>query len=120
ELDSKAPTELVYLPPGHHTHAHGIRATTAASNDEERQETFRSWWEADVLAGLRRLREECISLTPVEMITALADALDLPELIRSWSTPDQRLRTLDALRRAAAGEAGLARAAWALLQVGAA
>src|SRR5699024_10369955 len=54
---------------------------------------------------------ECISLTPVEMITALADALDLPELIRSWSTPDQRLRTLDALRRVAAEYADRARSA---------
>src|SRR5699024_4644111 len=53
----------------------------------------------------------CISLTPVEMITALADALDLPELIRSWSTPDQRLRTLDALRSVAAEYADRARSA---------
>src|SRR5699024_10397550 len=92
--DTLALTELVDLLPGHPAHGRWFGDLTAARDDEARQETFRSWWEADVLAGLRRLREECISLTPVEMITALADALDLPELIRSWSTPDQRLRTL--------------------------
>ncbi len=109
--DTLALTELVDLLPGHPAHGRWFGDLTAARDDEARQETFRSWWQADVLAGLRSLREECISLTPVEMITALADALDLPELIRSWSTPDQRLRTLDALRKVAAEYADRARSA---------
>ena len=63
-----------------------------------------------MLDGLRDLREQCISLSPVEMITALVDALDLPERIRAWPAPDQRLRTLDALRAVAGQYADRARA----------
>ncbi|MDN5820298.1 MAG: UvrD-helicase domain-containing protein [Brachybacterium sp.] len=109
--DTLALTELVDLLTGHPAHGRWFAQLTAAPDDESRQQVFRSWWQADVLAGLRSLREECISLTPVEMITALADALDLPELIRTWSTPDQRLRTLDALRRVATEYADQARSA---------
>ncbi|MGO2191952.1 MAG: UvrD-helicase domain-containing protein [Brachybacterium sp.] len=107
--DTLALTELVDLLTGHPAHGRWFSALTEAKGDAARQEVFRSWWQADVLAGLRSLREECISLTPIEMITALADALDLPELIRSWSTPDQRLRTLDAVRKVAKEYADQAR-----------
>ncbi|MGY5764252.1 UvrD-helicase domain-containing protein [Brachybacterium sp. DNPG3] len=109
--DTLALTELVDLLADHPAHAHWFAQLAAAPDREGRAEVFASWWQADVLAGLRVLREECISLTPVEMITALSDALDLPERIRAWSVPDQRLRTLDALRRVAGDYAEQARSA---------
>lgn len=109
--DTLALTELVDLLTGHPAHGRWFSELTAAPDDDARAQVFREWWQADVLGGLRSLREECISLTPIEMITALADALDLPELIRSWSTPDQRLRTLDAARKVAKEYADQARSA---------
>ena len=94
----------------HAAHGRWFEQLTAAPDREARRGVFAQWWQDPVLAGLRELREDCISLTPVEMITALVDALDLPERIRAWSTPDQRLRTLDALRKVAAQYADRARA----------
>src|SRR5699024_7581381 len=98
--DTLALTELVDLLDDHPSHTCWFpelaRAADAAARDE-------------IFAGLRQLREEAISLTPVEMITALSDALDLPERIRAWSVPEQRLRTLDALRKVAAEYAEQAR-----------
>lgn len=109
--DTLALTELVDLLPDHPAHGSWFADLAAAPDAAGREAVLESWWRDPSLAGLRALREECIALTPVEMITALADALDLPERIRAWSDPDQRLRTLDALRRVAADYADRARAA---------
>ena len=108
--DTLALTELVDQLPDHAAHGRWFEQLTAAPDREARRGVFAQWWQDPVLAGLRELHEDCISLTPVEMITALVDALDLPERIRAWSTPDQRLRTLDALRKVAAQYADRARA----------
>ena len=51
-----------------------------------------------MLAGLREVRRACIGFTPVEMISALIDALDLPQRIKRWTGQGSRRRTLDALR----------------------
>ncbi|MBB5832454.1 UvrD-helicase domain-containing protein [Brachybacterium aquaticum] len=108
--DTLALTELVDLLPDHPAHGTWFADLAAQSDRTARTELFASWWRAPVLDGLRALREGAISLTPVEMITAVIDALDLPERLRSWSCPDQRLRTLDALRAVAAEYAEQARA----------
>jgi ATP-dependent exoDNAse (exonuclease V) beta subunit len=108
--DTLALTELVDLLPDHAAHGSWFADLAAEPDREARRELFGRWWHDPALAGLRELREECISLSPVEMITAVVDALDLPERIRSWTTPDQRLRTLDALRAVAAQYAERARA----------
>ncbi|UEJ81930.1 UvrD-helicase domain-containing protein [Brachybacterium halotolerans subsp. kimchii] len=109
--DSLALTELVDLLPDHPAHESWFGDLTAPRDREGRREVLQSWWEADVLAGLRALREDCIALSPVEMIAAVIDALDLTERMRSWPLPEQRLRTLDALRRLAADFADQARSA---------
>lgn len=108
--DTLALTELVDLLPDHAAHGTWFGDLAQAPDREGRSAVFARWWQDPTLAGLRDLREDCISLTPVEMVTALVDALDLPERIRAWSTPDQRLRTLDALRKVAAQYADRARA----------
>ncbi|WP_422116624.1 UvrD-helicase domain-containing protein [Brachybacterium sp. UNK5269] len=108
--DTLALTELVDLLPDHAAHASWFGDLAAAPHREAREAVFDRWWHDPALSGLRALREDCLALTPVEMITALVDALDLPERIRAWSTPDQRLRTLDALRKVAAQYAERARA----------
>ena len=107
--DTLALTELVDLLDDHPSHTCWFPELARAADAEARDEIFAAWWGHEVFAGLRQLREEAISLTPVEMITALSDALDLPERIRAWSVPEQRLRTLDALRKVAAEYAEQAR-----------
>ena len=108
--DTLALTELVDLLPDHAAHGTWFADLAAQEDRTARRELFAQWWRDPVLAGLRALREECISLSPVEMITALVDALDLPERIRAWPAPEKRLRTLDALRAVAAQYADRARA----------
>ena len=108
--DTLALTELVDLLPDHAAHGTWFADLAAQEDRAARRELFAQWWRDPVLAGLRALREECISLSPVEMITALVDALDLPERIRAWPAPEKRLRTLDALRAVAAQYADRARA----------
>ncbi|MFL0456935.1 UvrD-helicase domain-containing protein [Brachybacterium paraconglomeratum] len=108
--DTLALTELVDLLPDHAAHGTWFADLAAQADREARRALFDRWWRDPVLDGLRDLREQCISLSPVEMITALVDALDLPERIRAWPAPDQRLRTLDALRAVAGQYADRARA----------
>ena len=108
--DTLALTELVDLLDDHAAHRTWFADLAREEDREGRRRVFAAWWQDPSLTGLRALREDCISLTPVEMITAVIDALDLPERIRAWSTPDQRLRTLDALRAVAAQYADRARA----------
>lgn len=107
--DTLALTELVDLLPDHAAHGDWFTDLTAAADASARQDVFHRWWQDPALAGLRSLREDCISLTPVEMVAALIDALDITELIRTWTVPEQRLRTLDAVRALAAEYADQAR-----------
>jgi ATP-dependent helicase/nuclease subunit A len=109
--DTLALTELVDLLPDHPSHTSWFSELTAPHDAQGRQDVLQAWWEADVLAELRALREQCIALSPVEMIAALIDALDLTERLRAWPFPEQRLRTLDALRRLASEYADQARSA---------
>ncbi len=107
--DTLALTELVDLLPDHAAHGDWFTDLTSAADAEARQDVFHQWWQDPALAGLRSLREDCISLTPVEMVAALIDTLDLTEQIRTWTVPEQRLRTLDAVRALAAEYADQAR-----------
>lgn len=108
--DTLALTELVDLLTDHAAHGRWFAALAEAPDAPARRQVFEDWWRDPALAGLRALREDCISLTPEEMVTALVDALDLPERIRAWSDPEQRLRTLDAVRAVAHEYADRARA----------
>src|SRR5699024_9983129 len=103
-------TELVDLLDDHAGHGTWFAELARQQDAAGRERVLDAWWHDPTLAGLRALRTDSISLTPVEMVTALIDALDLTERIRSWSAPDQRLRTLDAVRTIAAEYADRARA----------
>ncbi|MFC0674881.1 UvrD-helicase domain-containing protein [Brachybacterium hainanense] len=109
--DTLALTELVDLLAEHRAHRTWFAQLAAAEDRAAREGVLETWWQDESLAALRRLREDCISLTPREMITALIDALDLPERIRTWPAPEQGLRILDAVRALAAEYADRARAA---------
>ena len=96
--DTLALTELVTLLSDHGAHEDWFTQLMAASDREARRAVFARWWEDPVLAGLREVRRACIGFTPVEMISALIDALDLPQRIKRWTGQGSRRRTLDALR----------------------
>ena len=96
--DTLALTELVTLLDDHGAHQDWFAQLTAAPDRDARRAVFASWWDDDVLSGLREVRRACIGFTPVEMISALIDALDLPQRIKRWSGQGARRRTLDALR----------------------
>src|SRR5690606_25079699 len=59
---------------------------------------YARWWEDRTLTGLHAVRRAWIAYTPEEMISALIDALDLPQRIKRWSGQPSRRRSLDALR----------------------
>lgn len=96
--DTLALTELVTLLDDHGAHQDWFAQLTAAPDRDARRAVFARWWDDDVLTGLREVRRACIGFTPVEMISALIDALDLPQRIKRWSGQGARRRTLDALR----------------------
>ncbi|MFC7463124.1 UvrD-helicase domain-containing protein [Brachybacterium sp. GCM10030252] len=96
--DTLALTELVTLLEDHAAHDSWFRDLMAAPDAEARRAVFATWWNDDSLAGLREVRRACIGFTPAEMISALIDALDLPQRLKSWSEQGSRRRTLDALR----------------------
>ena len=96
--DTLALTELVTLLEDHGAHESWFAQLMAAPDRASRAQVFAAWWEDDVLAGLREVRRACIAFTPEEMISALIDALDLPQRIKRWSDQGSRRRSLDALR----------------------
>ena len=96
--DTLALTELVALLDDHAAHEDWFAQLTAAPDRAERREVFAAWWRDETLAGLREVRRACIGFTPEEMISALIDALDLPQRIKRWSGQGSRRRSLDALR----------------------
>ncbi|WP_193105705.1 exodeoxyribonuclease V subunit beta [Brachybacterium sp. FME24] len=96
--DTLALTELVTLLEDHGAHRDWFAQLMAAPDRDARREVFAQWWEDPVLSGLREVRRACIGFTPVEMVSALIDALDLPQRIKRWTDQGSRRRTLDALR----------------------
>ncbi|SLM89977.1 UvrD-helicase domain-containing protein [Brachybacterium nesterenkovii] len=100
--DSLALVTLVELLEDHGAHAAWFADLARATDRESRAAVRASWWEDPTLTALGELRSACIGLSPVEMIDALIDALDLIERIRTWSDPRARRGTLDAIRALAA------------------
>lgn len=96
--DTLALTELVTLLEDHAAHDDWFAQLMAAADRPARREVFAAWWQDETLAGLREVRRACIGFTPEEMISALIDALDLPQRIKRWSGQGSRRRSLDALR----------------------
>ena len=109
--DTLALTELVTLLEDHGAHEDWFAQLMAAPDAEARRSVLERWWEDPVLAGLREVRAACIAFTPTEMITALVEALDLPQRIRRRGDQESRRRTLDALRAFAEASATRRRAA---------
>ncbi|MDK7741293.1 UvrD-helicase domain-containing protein [Helcobacillus massiliensis] len=112
--DTLALIELVTLLPDHAAHTtwftdlgtargeDGPEDRPGAGDRRARREVFRRMQDDPTLAALGRLRTAASGLTPHELILALIDALDLPQRIKSWTSPDVRLETLDVFRRLAA------------------
>ncbi|WP_010549939.1 UvrD-helicase domain-containing protein [Brachybacterium paraconglomeratum] len=96
--DTLALTELVTLLEDHRAHSTWFEELMSAPDREARRGVYARWWEDRTLAGLHAVRRACIAYTPGEMISALIDALDLPQRIKRWSGQGSRLRSLDALR----------------------
>ena len=96
--DTLALTELVTLLGDHGAHEDWFAQLMAAPDRDARKSVFAAWWEDPALSGLREVRRACIGFTPVEMMSALIDALDLPQRVKRWSGQASRRRTLDALR----------------------
>ncbi|AXK44234.1 UvrD-helicase domain-containing protein [Brachybacterium saurashtrense] len=96
--DTLALTELVTLLEDHAAHRTWFEQLMAAPDREARRAVYARWWEDETLQGLHAVRRACIAYTPEEMLSALIDALDLPQRIKRWSGQGARRRSLDALR----------------------
>lgn len=96
--DTLALTELVALLEDHQAHSSWFEELMAAPDRDARRGVYARWWEDRTLSGLHVVRKACIAYTPEEMISALIDALDLPQRIKRWSGQASRRRSLDALR----------------------
>ncbi|MCY0905867.1 UvrD-helicase domain-containing protein [Arthrobacter sp. H14-L1] len=93
--DTVALTELVAIHPGHPDHGTWQQELLATPGPAA---VLASWKTAPVLATLGALRADASSASPTAVFEAVVGALGLSELIAGWSTPETRLRNLDALR----------------------
>lgn len=100
--DTLALTELVTLLEDHAAHMDWFEQLTGAPDAAGRDAVLAAWRTDPTLTRLEDLRTSCIGLTPAEMVLAVVDALDLPQRIKRWTSPEARRLTLDALRAAAA------------------
>ncbi|MGO2943466.1 MAG: UvrD-helicase domain-containing protein [Brevibacterium aurantiacum] len=95
--DAVALTELVTLMPDHGSHHSWFDDAAQIVDREERHSHFRTWWDDPALAALSELEVNAARYSSVELLLAVSDALDLPQRIKSWTNPETRLATLDAL-----------------------
>ena len=95
--DSVALAELVTLMPDHGRHNTWFEDTARIADKEQRHEHPQEWWHDPTLTALSDLAVNAAHHSSVELLLAIIDALDLPQRIKSWTTPESRLATLDAL-----------------------
>lgn len=95
--DSVALAELVTLMPDHSRHDTWFEDTARITDKEQRHTHPREWWHDPTLTALSDLAVNAAHHSSVELLLAIIDALDLPQRIKSWTTPESRLATLDAL-----------------------
>jgi ATP-dependent exoDNAse (exonuclease V) beta subunit len=94
-FDTVALTELVALHPAHPSYENWQQNLLETDKPAEVLET---WDQAPLLRALDTLRKAAASATPVEVFEAVVGSLGLPQLIAGWSSPETRLRNLDAFR----------------------
>lgn len=101
ENDGVALVELVTLMTDHGSHDSWFDEAVHISDPDERRAHVRTWWDDPSLAALAALRPRAAQCTPVDLLHEVIDALDLPQRIKAWSSPESRLGTLDALSQIA-------------------
>src|SRR5699024_4099694 len=100
--DAVALAELVTLTSDHEHHESWFDDAVHIADREQRRAQPSTWWTDPTLAALGELSTEASQHPSVELLLAVIDALDLPQRIKAWSTPETRLATLDALCQIAA------------------
>lgn len=93
--DSKALIELIGILPDHPAHQTWLNDLTACPNKNARWELFSQWGSHETLAGLRALSAYTGVLAPSDFVRRAIDALDLPRLISTWTSPHLRFTALD-------------------------
>ena len=71
------------------------------ADKQERRVQPSTWWADPALAALSELATHASQYTSVELLLDIIDALDLPQRIKAWTTPEKSLATLDALSQIA-------------------
>ncbi|MGJ7561869.1 UvrD-helicase domain-containing protein [Brevibacterium casei] len=102
DADEVALVELITLMADHGSHASWFDEAVGIVDREERRAHVRGWWDDPSLAALAELRSRATQYAPVDLLHEVIDALDLPQRIKAWSSPESRLGTLDALSQIAA------------------
>ncbi|GEB24810.1 UvrD-helicase domain-containing protein [Brevibacterium aurantiacum] len=100
--DGVALAELVTLLADHERHDTWFDDAVHITDKQQRRAQSATWWSDPALAALAELATHASQHTSVELLLAVIDALDLPQRIKAWSTPETRLATLDALSQIAA------------------
>ncbi|WP_193084616.1 UvrD-helicase domain-containing protein [Brevibacterium aurantiacum] len=100
--DGVALAELVTLLEDHESHDTWFDNAVHITDKQQRRVQPSTWWSDPALAALAELATHASQHTSVELLLAVVDALDLPQRIKAWSTPETRLATLDALSQIAA------------------
>ena len=95
--DAVAVAELVTLMPDHGSHDTWFEDAARIVDKKERRDQPRTWWDDPALAALSELALNAAHHSPVDLLLSIIDALDLPQRIKAWTTPENRLATLDSL-----------------------
>jgi ATP-dependent helicase/nuclease subunit A len=100
--DTVALAELVTLLSDHEHHESWFDDAVCITDKDQRRGQPATWWSDPALASLHEIATHASQHTSVELLLAVVDALDLPQRIKTWSGPETRLSTLDALCQIAA------------------
>lgn len=95
--DAVALAELVTLMPDHGSHDTWFEDAARIVDKKERRDQPRTWWNDPTLSALSELALNAAHHSPVDLLLSIIDALDLPQRIKAWTTPENRLATLDSL-----------------------
>ncbi|MBE8146486.1 hypothetical protein IOD13_09315 [Brevibacterium casei] len=102
ENDGVALVELVTLMTDHGSHDSWFDEAVHISDPDERRAHVRTWWDDPSLARSPLCVRMPLSAPRWILPHEVIDALDLPQRIKAWSSPETRLGTLDALSQIAA------------------
>lgn len=95
--DAVALAELVTLMPDHGSHDTWFEDAARIIDRQERHAHPQTWWDDPTLSALSELARNAAHHSPADLLLCIIDALDLPQRIKAWTTPENRLATLDSL-----------------------